>query len=238
MTNIYNAEINLDQLTEIRSFVVAADEQLKITWASDPVLRRAKDALGLKVSDIVEPIEPLEDISPSSIARNMGMQHRVLLKNGGNSTPLTGQWVLSRGGFILLANPDVAKPGDMNKFSFDDFPENDLTIELATTREEHDTSLREARLAARALKNERDFAENLVNTAQVIILVLDVKGRIVRFNPYMEAVSGYSLDEVQGKDWVSTFLPERDHARIRALFQEAVGDTRTKGCARAKRSTA
>jgi PAS domain S-box-containing protein len=224
-----NAEINLDQITRIRSFIVAADKQLTILWASEPVLRRAENALGLKVSDIVEPIEPREEISPSSIARNMGMQYKILLKNGGCPTPLMGQWVLSRGGFILLADPDVKTSEDLDNFSFDDFPENDTTIELLTTHEEHASSLREARSALRALKNERDFAESLVNTAQAIILVLDAKGRIVRFNPYLEGISGYSLDEVRGKDWFSTFLPARDHTRIRAEFQVAMSDIKTRG---------
>jgi two-component system sensor histidine kinase/response regulator len=224
-----NAEINLDQMTGIRSFIVAADEQLTITWASEPVLRRAENALGLKVSDIVEPIEPREEISPSSIARNMGMQYTLILKNKGCSTQLKGQWVLSRGGFILLADPDVKTSEDLDNFSFDDFPENDTTIELLTTREEHAMSLREARSALRALKNERDFAESLVNTAQVIILVLDAKGRIVRFNPYLEGISGYSLDEVRGKDWFGIFLPARNHTKIRAQFQEAVSDIQTRG---------
>ena len=224
-----NAEINLDQITGIRSFIVAADEQLTITWASEPVLRRAENALGLKVSDIVEPIEPREEISPSSIARNMGMQYKILLKNGDCPTPLMGQWVLSRDGFILLADPDVKTSEDLDNFSLDDFPETDSTIELLTAREEHATSLREARSAVRALKNERDFAESLVNTAQVIILVLDPKGRIVRFNPYLKEISGYSLDEVRGKDWFGTFLPARDHTIIRAQFHKAVNDINTRG---------
>ena len=224
-----NAEINLDQITGIRSFIVAADDQLTITWASEPFLRRAENALGRKVSDVIESIEPREEISPSSIARNMGKQYKIILKNGSCPTPLMGQWVLSRGGFILLADPDVKTSEDLDNFSFDDFPENDTTIELLTTREEHATSLREARSALRALKDERDFAESLVNTAQAIILVLDAKGRIVRFNPYLERISGYTLDEVRGKDWFSNFSPARNHTKIRAQFQEAMRDIKTRG---------
>ncbi len=83
--------------------------------------------------------------------------------------------------------------------------------------------------ALEALRRERDFAESLVDTAQAIVLVLDTEGRIVRFNPYMEHISGYRLEEVQGKDWFSTFLPERDHKRIRELFREAVADIQTRG---------
>ena len=51
------------------------------------------------------------------------------------------------------------------------------------------------------LQHERGFAESLITTAQAIVLVLDTEGRIVRFNPYMEEISGYRLKEVPGKDW-------------------------------------
>jgi PAS domain S-box-containing protein len=79
------------------------------------------------------------------------------------------------------------------------------------------------------LLNERDFAESLIETAQTIVLLLDTEGRIVRFNPYMEEISGYRLEEVQGKDWFTTFLPKQDHAEIRGIFQQAVSDTQTRG---------
>jgi PAS domain S-box-containing protein len=72
-----------------------------------------------------------------------------------------------------------------------------------------------------ALRHEKEFADNLIDTAQVIILVLDTEGCIVRFNPYFEQLSGYSLTEVKGKAWMNTFLPEREQARIRAVFESA-----------------
>lgn len=86
------------------------------------------------------------------------------------------------------------------------------------------------RLQAReALRRERDFAESLIETAPVIILVLDPEGRIVRFNPFMAELTGYPLDEVKGKDWFTTFLPARDRARVRRRFQSALHDTPTRG---------
>lgn len=73
-----------------------------------------------------------------------------------------------------------------------------------------------------ALREERSFTDSLFNTAQSIILVLDREGRIVRFNPYMEKLSGYSLAEMQGKDWFSNFLPQQDHAEVREVFDHMV----------------
>ena len=53
--------------------------------------------------------------------------------------------------------------------------------------------------------------------------------RKVRFNPYMEEISGYSLAETKGQDWFSLFLKSTDNNRIRKLFQEAIRDIRTHG---------
>ena len=87
----------------------------------------------------------------------------------------------------------------------------------------------ERKQAEKALRVERDFAEGIIQTAQVIVLVLDTQGRIVRFNPFMEGVSGYRLEEVKGRDWFTTFLPKRDQRRIRDLFLGLVSDIQTRG---------
>jgi len=80
-----------------------------------------------------------------------------------------------------------------------------------------------------ALQRERDFAANLVETAPAIIVMLDLEGRIQHVNPYFEKLTGYRLDEVRGKDWFETFLPERDRERIRALFGTAAHGVPTFG---------
>ena len=80
----------------------------------------------------------------------------------------------------------------------------------------------ERRRMEEEVRQERDFAESLVDTAQVIVLVLDHEGRIVRFNRFMEEVTGYLLEEVQGADWFETFVPERDRESLRDVFQQVM----------------
>ena len=80
-----------------------------------------------------------------------------------------------------------------------------------------------------ALRRERDFAESLVETARVIVLVLDVEGRVVRFNHYTEEVTGYTLEEVRGASWVETFLPECDHGRLQKVFAQTLRGTAADG---------
>ncbi|MCD6582625.1 MAG: ABC transporter substrate-binding protein, partial [Desulfuromusa sp.] len=41
------------------------------------------------------------------------------------------------------------------------------------------------------LEKEKYFSISLIDTAQIIILVLDPQGRIISFNPYMEKITGY-----------------------------------------------
>ena len=80
-----------------------------------------------------------------------------------------------------------------------------------------------------ALESEKNFVEKMIETMQTIVLILDTQGHIVRFNAYMEQISGYALTEVQGKDWFDTFLPECDRKQIRSIFMKAIKDNQTKG---------
>ena len=83
--------------------------------------------------------------------------------------------------------------------------------------------------AEKELRRERDFAESLINTAPAIVLVLDIEGRILRINPYMEEISGHRLEDVKGKDWFRTFLPERNRNRMRRMFARTADDKQRRG---------
>jgi len=88
----------------------------------------------------------------------------------------------------------------------------------------------EGEQAKEVLRRERDFAESLIETAQAIVLVLDPQGRIVRFNAYLESISGRTSKEYAGQDWFGLFLPTRNRESTRALFLQAVqGDIQTRG---------
>ena len=82
---------------------------------------------------------------------------------------------------------------------------------------------------ADTLLQKNNFLESIFDTARTIILVLDTEGRIVRFNPYMERLSGYKLEEVEGKDWFTAFLPSDEQERIKGVFESCVSGIRAKG---------
>jgi len=76
------------------------------------------------------------------------------------------------------------------------------------------SDITERKLAEAAIRQERDFAERLIETAPIIVLVLDPDGNIIRFNSFFKRLSGYSLENVKGKNWFDTFPVERGVRRI------------------------
>ena len=106
---------------------------------------------------------------------------------------------------------------------------SERTADLNASNRRLEHEIAERRQAEEALRQERDYAQSLVETAQTIVLVLDTEGRIVRFNAYLEEITAYSLSEVRGADWFATFLPERDRIRTREVFTRALSDIQTRG---------
>jgi PAS domain S-box-containing protein len=79
------------------------------------------------------------------------------------------------------------------------------------------------------VRRDSELGWKVIDAAPIVILVLDEHGAIQYFNPYLERLTGYRLDELRGKDWFETFLPERDHARIRKLFDLSYGGQPVRG---------
>jgi PAS domain S-box-containing protein len=72
---------------------------------------------------------------------------------------------------------------------------------------------------------ERAFTSGILETVQALLLVLDPQGKIIRFNTYMEEMTGYKFQEVKGKDWFDTFILKEDSPRIKRIFSDVVGGT-------------
>jgi PAS domain S-box-containing protein len=88
-------------------------------------------------------------------------------------------------------------------------------------------SNRELKLLKEKYKKEKNLAETIINTSQVIILSLDRKGNIQSFNKYMENLSGYSLKEVKGKNWFDLFLASDEKEKMKQIFMKAINNIHT-----------
>ena len=104
-------------------------------------------------------------------------------------------------------------------------PGDDVPYRVFSTFED----VTELRRAEEELREKKDFAELLLDTAQAVILILDNDGRIVSFNSYLEDLTGYALPEVAGRKWIPTFIPPKEHASVQQLFDDAIRDIPTSG---------
>ena len=77
------------------------------------------------------------------------------------------------------------------------------------------------------LRDGREFAEGLIETAHALVLLLDVAGGILRFNSFAEKVTGYSTAEVIGSDWLTTLVPKNEKAAMRNLIERAIAGRET-----------
>lgn len=85
------------------------------------------------------------------------------------------------------------------------------------------------RAIERKLHQEHELASNIFRTAEAIVLVLDLEGKIVRFNPYLTKISGWSLADAVGEDWFANFLPDDEREGIKEVFQKTARGMETAG---------
>lgn len=70
--------------------------------------------------------------------------------------------------------------------------------------------------------NLQNYYETVMELSHGIVVTLDLDGGIIHGNSELEALSGYAMQDLAGRDWFTTFIPkgERRVAR-RALFKSA-----------------
>ncbi len=76
-------------------------------------------------------------------------------------------------------------------------------------------------------RQQHEFSEKLVEMAPAIILVLDLDGNIVRYNPYLEEISGRTLKEMKGHNWLTHFVPVTFREQARQNFAQTIASSKT-----------
>jgi PAS domain S-box-containing protein len=72
--------------------------------------------------------------------------------------------------------------------------------------------------AKEALREERDRAQNYLDVAGVIFVVIDSDQRITLINKKGCELLEYEEEEILGKNWFDTFIPERMRDQVKAAF--------------------
>jgi diguanylate cyclase (GGDEF)-like protein/PAS domain S-box-containing protein len=71
----------------------------------------------------------------------------------------------------------------------------------------------------RSLASEKAFAEMLIETANVLVVRVDAEGIVRLINQTAEEVTGYSRDELLGRDWFDVMMPRHVYPRAWEEFQ-------------------
>jgi two-component system, sensor histidine kinase and response regulator len=73
------------------------------------------------------------------------------------------------------------------------------------------------------LRHERDRAQRYLDTADVILLALDLNGCITLVNRYACSMLGWTAEELLGRPWIETCVPERARNAVRERFRLIYG---------------
>lgn len=143
--------------------------------------------------------KPLREILSKETAEICIQNNKKIFENGNPIT--TYEWVIRKDGVkrLLKINKRAKKNG----------------VHYIVASAEDITELEETKLE---LEQECDFNTKLIETAQALILVLDVDANIVRCNNYFERVTGYDLSELVGKNWFDFFIKDSDKERVKKVF--------------------
>jgi PAS domain S-box-containing protein len=68
------------------------------------------------------------------------------------------------------------------------------------------------------LREERDKAQQYLSVARVIIVALDLKGRITLINKMGCEVLGYDENEILGNNWFDFYVPAKTRHKVREFF--------------------
>ena len=66
-----------------------------------------------------------------------------------------------------------------------------------------------------------------MSNAKIFIVLLDKNANIVSFNIYASWLTGYSAEDVVGKNWFETFIDTKDMDSAMEVFDSALNEDKT-----------
>ncbi|MBS3734452.1 MAG: PAS domain S-box protein [Phycisphaerae bacterium] len=89
------------------------------------------------------------------------------------------------------------------------------------------TDISRHRQAARELQRERDFSRSLVQASPAFFVAIDSEGKTLMMNEAMLQALDYTSEQVVGKPYLDTFVPDEDHDAVSEMFQTLLTTNRS-----------
>ena len=182
---------NLSKLMTEWVYIIKVSEEGKIIplWRTEAGLRMTG----------YSPIELVENINTQKVTHpdDVYIAHRRMEKLGNRQIAKDSYRIITKDGQEIWVN-DIAIP-------IWDEEKDELRYICGAAHE-----ITELKRYEMELKEEKEKAQLLLDITPSIIMSLDVEGNITLLNQQGCKILGTSPEEVQGKNWFTTFLPKED----------------------------
>jgi PAS domain S-box-containing protein len=74
----------------------------------------------------------------------------------------------------------------------------------------------------REIDRQKDLLKSYVDLVRVIIVALDIHGRITMINKRGRELLGKKENDLIGKNWFMNYVPERERTRVSEIFQQLI----------------
>ncbi|MBN2539864.1 MAG: PAS domain S-box protein [Deltaproteobacteria bacterium] len=74
--------------------------------------------------------------------------------------------------------------------------------------------------AMRELRHEKEFNEALINNSPAFFVAISKDGKTIMMNEALLQTLGYTEDEVEGTDYLTTFVPEPERKSVSKVFEQ------------------
>ncbi|EFI33295.1 diguanylate cyclase with PAS/PAC sensor [Desulfonatronospira thiodismutans ASO3-1] len=95
---------------------------------------------------------------------------------------------------------------------------NQRISEHRKVRDQVVEELKKRREIEQRLRREKAFVSKLLDTVDSLVVLLDNEGRIIHFNRACERLSGYSFQDLQGKEIFKRLIPPEEAETVRSFF--------------------
>lgn len=163
----------------------------------------------------------LSDEILNVMVKDLELNHKIQMVKGWFYVALTGIvffWIIFRKMLLFKSAVDRI---------FEGYEELTTTHEeLAAMDETLNQQFQELQLNRQALGVEKEMSDNIINSAPMIVMVLDSYGHITRFNKYAEMLTGYLEDEIRGCNVADVLIPEAEREMMSELLMAVLSGER------------
>ncbi|MCK5342089.1 MAG: PAS domain S-box protein, partial [Candidatus Heimdallarchaeota archaeon] len=91
------------------------------------------------------------------------------------------------------------------------------------------SDITEQKNAEDRIKEDSEYIESIVETAQALVVVLDKEFKVKSINKFAEDMLGYKRDEVIGSKWIDRVIPPQYKDEIQQVFLNCLEGDRVRG---------